>query len=111
MLVFVVITTIAELHALDIFVVNESERQLPIATLSFDGYDHLVLVAADNVQAQVAKLWKEAKEKEKQAKEIRSNKRIVQLLLAGESTKSGDLPILNVKKGEADSKEAKRKYE
>ncbi|KAL9188919.1 hypothetical protein ACHAXT_011409 [Thalassiosira profunda] len=91
MVVFAVITTSSELRVRDIVVVTECNRQLPIATLSFDGFDPFVVTAADRFQARVAQHWKDVQEKEKRAKETQTKEKIVRLLLAGEYLAASDI--------------------
>ena len=91
MLVFLVITTKFDLRGHDIVVVKKSQRQLPIATLSFLSYDPRALKAASAFQANVSKLVAEVREKEKAVKVATAKERIIKLILEEEYLAASDI--------------------
>jgi len=92
MLVFLVITTKFDLRGQhDIVVVKKSQRQLPIATLSFLSYDPKALTAASAFQANVSKLVSEVREKEKAVKVAAAKERIIKLILEEEYLAASDI--------------------
>jgi hypothetical protein len=84
MLIFLVITTKTDLRARDIIVVKNRKRQLPIATLSFEGYDAAAWKRSHVFQNQVKQLWDDVVKKEKLAAETKTKEKIVRLLLVRE---------------------------
>jgi hypothetical protein len=75
------------MHAYDgghIFVVKKSERQLPIATLSFDSYGPQASTVAYSFQTKVQTLRDEVKKKEKTLQEAHTKEKIVRLVIAKE---------------------------
>ena len=91
MLVFAVITCDSDLRGRDVIVVKDGARQLPIATLSFTGYEASALKSAGTFKANVARLLNDANEKERVAKECRSKERIIQLMLKNEYLAASDI--------------------
>ena len=91
MLVFLVITTKFNLRGHDIVVVKKTQRQLPIATLSFLSYDPKALTAASAFQANVSKLVSEVREKEKAVKVAAAKERIIKLILEEEYLAASDI--------------------
>ena len=90
MVVFAVITCESDLRGRDIIVVKDGARQLPIATLSFTGYEASALKSASTFKANVARLLNDANEKERVAKECRSKEKIIRLILKGEYLAASD---------------------
>ena len=92
MLVFLVITTKFALRGQhDIVVVKKTQRQLPIATLSFLSYDPKALIAASTFQASVSKLVSEVREKEKAVKQAAAKEKIIKLILQEEYLAASDI--------------------
>jgi len=92
MLVFLVITTKFDLRGHhDIVVVKKSQRQLPIATLSFLSYDPKALTTASTFQASVSKLVSEVREKEKAVKQAAAKEKIIKLILQEEYLAASDI--------------------
>ena len=92
MLVFLVITTKFDLRGHhDIVVVKKTQRQLPIATLSFLSYDPKALTAASTFQANVSKLVAEVREKEKAVKQAAAKEKIIKLILQEEYFAASDI--------------------
>lgn len=90
MLIFAVITTKTDIRG-GVIVVKKPQRQLPIATLSFDSYSHSALEVANDFHQQVLTLWDEMKNKEKRAKEARDKEKILRLILEGEYLAASDM--------------------
>eukprot|EP00571_Detonula_confervacea_P002737 CAMPEP_0172326540 /NCGR_PEP_ID=MMETSP1058-20130122/56861_1 /TAXON_ID=83371 /ORGANISM="Detonula confervacea, Strain CCMP 353" /LENGTH=73 /DNA_ID=CAMNT_0013043353 /DNA_START=42 /DNA_END=260 /DNA_ORIENTATION=- len=61
MLIFAVITTKTDTRGRGVIVVKKTQRQLPIATLSFGGFSHSALKVSHSFQAQVSRLEEEMK--------------------------------------------------
>ncbi|KAL7539910.1 hypothetical protein ACHAWF_006542 [Thalassiosira exigua] len=91
MVVFAVITAKADVRAKDLIVVNKSERQLPLAALSFEGYSSSALSLSCAFQDQVTELWKEMKEKEKVAEEAQRKQKIIGLIVKTEYLAASDI--------------------
>jgi len=96
MLVFAVITTVTDLrggvlNGGDIIVAKKRERQLPIATLSFEGWDQSALQVSASFHATVAQLWKKVGETEKLAKEAKAKERVIRLLIENEYMAASDI--------------------
>ena len=92
MLVFLVITTKFALRGQhDIVVVKKTQRQLPIATLSFLSYDPKALIAASTFQSSVSKLVSEVREKEKAVKQAAAKEKIIKLILQEEYLAASDI--------------------
>jgi len=101
MLVFLVITTKFDLRGpQDIVVVEKTQRQLPIATLSFLSYDPRALTAARTFQANVSKLVAEVREKEKAVKVATAKEKIIKLILQEEYFAASDIYEMSCEKGQ-----------
>ena len=91
MVVFAVIAPPRNIKHSGITVVDRTERQLPIATLSFTGLSNSALQSATSFQAQVSALWNEKLRLEKTAQEAKSKEKIIQRILEREYEAASDL--------------------
>eukprot|EP01083_Nonionella_stella_P128087 388011_1 len=77
MIIFAVITETSDCRGRGVIVVKKSQRQLPIATLSFAGFESSAMKLGMTFASLIDEMRALAEEKEKQAKEARSKEKIV----------------------------------
>ena len=90
MLVFAVITTEMDVKTKKIVVVQKSERQLPIATLSFERVSETGMKVANRFQKKLNALKDEKEKKEAIAQEAREKENIEKLLFRREYLAASD---------------------
>ena len=91
MIIFAVITETSDYRGRGVIVVKKSQRQLPIATLSFAGFESSAMKLGMTFASLIDEMRALAEEKEKQAKEARSKEKIVRLLIEGEYLAASEL--------------------
>ena len=91
MIIFAVITETSDYRGRGVIVVKKSHRQLPIATLSFAGFESSAMKQGLTFASLIDEMRSLAEEKEKLAKEARAKEKIVRLLIEGEYLAASEL--------------------